>query len=185
MKKVISHGRQAIAITHECWYLITFPFCIRVPYSYTCAIPAMTSNLSFFSSKCKYMLISRKRTPTLPECPLIPTNCKLQMFILTNILVFCCQKICPGHHIYMHAICSKARNILRRFSLQKIITVLILIHSNSCISHRSQMEYACQVWAPHMKWKVSKSLHVKWLYTIGMQTLKIYYHNGVTTMERR
>ena len=48
--------------------------------------------LSLNSSMCKYMLISRKRNSTLPECPLILNNCKLKILILLNILVFCCQR---------------------------------------------------------------------------------------------
>ena len=37
--------------------------------------------LTLNSSKCKYMLISRARNPTLPEYLLILNYCKLQMLI--------------------------------------------------------------------------------------------------------
>ena len=101
--------------------------------------------LFFNSSKCKYMymLISRKRNPTLPECPLILNNCKLQVLILINILVFCCQRIYPGHHIYMHTICSKSRNILC-FLYRKVYNCFNTDTLKQLyISFRSQMEYAC------------------------------------------
>ena len=103
--------------------------------------------LTLNSSKCKYMLISRKRNPTLPECPHILNNRKLQMLILINILVICCQKFCRGHYIHMHAICSKARNILG-FLYRKYYNC-----SNSdtlkqlYILFRSQMD----AWEPHKK----------------------------------
>ena len=90
----------------------------------------LTSSKMYTANNSKFtVLISRKMNPTLTECPLIPNNCKLKMMILINILVFCCQNICPGHHIYMHAICSKARYILG--FLTENITVLILINSIS------------------------------------------------------
>ena len=90
-----------------------------------------------------YTLISRKKNPTLPACLFILNNCKLQMLIFVSTLVFCCQKIYPGNHIYMHAICSKARNILgflyRKFYNCSNTDTLKQLYISFC----SQMEYTC------------------------------------------
>ena len=116
------------------------------------------SNENFLTlnpSKCKYMLISRKKFPTVPDMPLLlhnPPLSKVNTFKHLGVLL--AEDLAWTPHI--QAICSKARQVLgllyRRFynysntdTLEKLYMSLI----------RPHLEYACPVWAPH----TAKDIH--------------------------
>ena len=105
--------------------------------------------LDFNTSKCKYMIVSRKRNPPVPVVPLKLFNSTLDRVdsykylgvLLTDNLSWSSQ---------IESVCQKARHILgllyRRFygqasqeSLQQLYLSLVQPH----------LEYACQVWDPH------------------------------------
>ena len=106
--------------------------------------------LSLNPSKCKYMLISRKRTPTVPSAPLLLHNlplCKVNTFKYLGILLS--DNLSWSPHV--HAVCSKARQILgllyRRFYNFSNSDTLIQLYTSLVRPH---LEYACPVWSPHL-----------------------------------
>ena len=106
--------------------------------------------LDFNTSKCKYMVVSRKRDPPEPDVPLLLFGSALERVdsykylgvLLTGDLSWSLQ---------VETVCQKARRILgllyRRFygrasqdSLKQLYLSLV----------RPHLEYACQVWDPHL-----------------------------------
>ena len=111
---------------------------------------SVANSLSFNTSKCKYMVISRKLTPSLPEMELQLNGEPLQRvesykylgLILSNNLSW---------SAHISSVCSKARQILgllyRRFyscsgpdALKQLYLSLV----------RPHLEYVCQIWDPHL-----------------------------------
>ena len=92
------------------------------------------NTLSFNTSKCKYMVISRKLTPSLLEMELQLNGEPLQRvesykylgLILSNNLSW---------SAHISSVCSKARQILGLYSIEDSTAVLVLILSNNCICH--------------------------------------------------
>ena len=106
--------------------------------------------LCFNESKCKYMIISRKRSPITPanflqlhDIPLQQVDCyKYLGLLLTSNLTW---------STHINSICLKAKRILgllyRRFyanTNQETLKQLYLSHV------RLHLDYACQVWDPHL-----------------------------------
>ena len=95
---------------------------------------SVANSLSFNTSKCKYMVISRKLTPSLLEMKLQLNGEPLQRvesykylgLILSNNLSW---------SAHISSVCSKARQILGLYSIEDSTTVLVLILSNNCICH--------------------------------------------------
>ena len=108
--------------------------------------------LNLNPSKCKYMLISRKRTPSMPDEPLVLGNLPLQRVF--SILVFYYPKTCHG--LLVQATCSKAKKVLgllyQKFYRCSNTNTLIQLYISLVRPH---LEYACLVWAPHM----AKDIH--------------------------
>ena len=106
--------------------------------------------LHLHSLKCKYMIMSHKRSPTLPENPLMLLGSVLEWVNCHKYLgVLLTSDLSWSSHV--GSICTKARHVLgllyRRFhgstsqdSLKQLYLSLV----------RSHMEYACQVWDPHL-----------------------------------
>ena len=111
---------------------------------------SITNFLNFNAAKCKYMIISRKRSPPSPEYPLRLFGCPMQSvdcykylgLLITNNLTW---------STHIDSVCSCAKKILgliyRRFyssanqdTLKQLYTSLV----------RPHLEYACQVWDPHL-----------------------------------
>ena len=111
---------------------------------------SITNFLNFNAAKCKYMIISRKRSPPSPEYPLRLFGCPMQSvdcykylgLLITNNLTW---------STHIDSVCSRAKKILgliyRRFyssanqdTLKQLYTSLV----------RPHLEYACQVWDPHL-----------------------------------
>ena len=106
--------------------------------------------LTLNPSKCKYMLISRKRSPTLPDIPLLLHKlplCQVDTFKYLGILLS--EDLSWSPHI--NAICSKARQVLgllyRRFYNFSNTDTLVQLYTSLVRPH---LEYACPVWAPHL-----------------------------------
>ena len=116
------------------------------------SIEHWTSNnyLTFNMSKCSYMMISRKRYPTLPPHPLMlngQTLKKVECFKYLGLLLSSDLSWTP----HITSICSKAKRLLgllyRRFynfvedrnTLKQLYLSLV----------RPHLEYACPVWDPH------------------------------------
>ena len=95
------------------------------------------------------MLISRKRTPTAPDLPLLLHNLPLSKVNTFKYLgVLLAEDLAWTPHI--HAICSKARQILgllySRFYNYSNVNTLVQLYVSLVRPH---LEYACPVWAPH------------------------------------
>ena len=117
-----------------------------------CKIEQWTSDnyLSFNTSKCKYMIISRKRNPPLPDIPLQLCGSALERvdsYKYLGVLVSCDL----SWSLHIEFACQKARRVLgllyRRFygqasqdSLKQLYLSLV----------RPHLEYASQVWDPHL-----------------------------------
>jgi hypothetical protein len=106
--------------------------------------------LSLNPSKCKYMLISRKRMPNVPDGPLLLGNCPLQkvdVFKYLGVLLSEDMSWCP----HVQAVCSRAKRVLgllyRKFYSYSNTDTLTQLYISLVHPH---LEYACPVWASHM-----------------------------------
>ena len=111
--------------------------------------------LNLNPSKCKYMLISRKRTPSMPDEPLVLGDLPLQRVDAFKYLgVLLSQDMSWSSHV--QATCSKAKKVLGllywKFYGCSNTNTLIQLYISLVRPH---LEYACPVWAPHM----AKDIH--------------------------
>ena len=113
------------------------------------------NSLNLNPSKCKYMLISRKQTPSTLGEPLVLGDLPLQKVDTFRYLgVLLSQDMSWSPHV--QATCSKTKKVLgllyRKFyRCSNTDTIKQLYISLVC----PQLEYACPVWAPHM----AKDIH--------------------------
>ena len=117
--------------------------------------------LTFNPSKCKYMLLSKKNKPTkkppvltIDNIPIERTNShKYLGIVLTSNLTW-------SEHI--HCICSKAKKLLgllyRQFYKNCDPTTLLSLYV--CLI-RPHLEYASQVWNPHLLKDINKIENVQ------------------------
>ena len=106
--------------------------------------------LNFNSSKCKYIVVSRKRAPLVPDVPLLLFGSALERVDSYKYLgVLLSDDL--SWSLQVKSVCQKAWCILgllyRRFyglasqeSLKQLYLSLM----------RPHLEYACQVWDPHL-----------------------------------
>ena len=123
-------------------------------------------------SKCKYMLISRKRTPSMPDEPLVLGDLPLQRVDAFKYLgVLLSQDMSWSSHV--QATCSKAKKVLgllyRKFYGCSNTNTLIQLYISLVHPH---LEYACPVWAPHMAKDIHaiesvQNLHAEWSLITG------------------
>ena len=105
------------------------------------------NHLTFNSSKCKYMLISRKRRVTCPPDLKLDVSSLEQVYSYKYLGLNLTPNLSWSDHI--HSISTKAKKLLyRRFyrntdsqSLLRLCLALVRPHT----------EYARQVWNPHMQ----------------------------------
>ena len=107
----------------------------------------LDNHLTFNTSKCSNMMLSRKRFPTTPLHPLMLNGLHLnKVSWYTSLLDL----------THIRSVCSKAKQILgllyRRFYNHTEGTTLMQLYLSLIRPH---LEYACPVWDPHtMKDKV-------------------------------
>ena len=122
--------------------------------------------LSLNTSKCKYIIASRMRQPTLPSSGLHLKREALEhvrSYRYLSILVT--ETLTWSQHIQQ--VCSKARKLIgmmyRQFYFWANTSVLRSIYITCSCPH---LEYAAQLWDPHVKRDIQmlesvQSLHVK------------------------
>ena len=101
-------------------------------------------------TKCKYMLISRKKTPVTPTVPLLLGNLPLQKVETFKYLgVLISQDMSWSSHV--QTTCSKAKKVLgllyRKFYKCSNTETLVQLYVSLVRPH---LEYACSVWSPHL-----------------------------------
>ena len=127
--------------------------------------------LNLNPSKCKYILISRKRTPTTPEGPLPLGDLPLQRVNTFKYLgVLLSKDMSWSPHV--QTICSKAKKdhglLYRKFYGCSNIDTLTQLYVSLVHPH---LNYACPVWAPHL----AKDIHA--IESVQKFTCKMAIHN--------
>ena len=112
----------------------------------------LDNHLTFNTSKCSYMMLSRKRFPTTPLHPLMLNGLHLNEVEYLGVLLSSDLSWTP----HITSVCSKAKQILgllyRRFYNHAEGATLMQLYLSLIRPH---LEYACPVWDPHtMKDKV-------------------------------
>ena len=111
---------------------------------------SISNFLAFNTSKCKCMVISRKPTPKLPDNQLHLLGMPLQVVESYKYLgLLLSSNMSWSPHI--ESICNKARQILgllyRRFYDSTDPSMIKQLYLSMVRPH---LEYACQVWDPHL-----------------------------------
>ena len=109
----------------------------------------MNKSLQFNISKCKYMVMSRRREPLSPISPLLLNGLAIEevhTFKYLGLLLSSDMSWSP----HIENICSKAKKILGLLYRQYYSHVDIWVIRQMYISLvRPHLEYACTVWDPH------------------------------------
>ena len=111
---------------------------------------AQNNTMAFNTSKCKYMIVSRKHKPSLPPTLCLGSTPLERVHMYKYLGVILTSNLSWSEHI--NSVCMKARKLIgvlfRRFyahtnqlTLFKLYIALI----------RPHLEYACQVWNPYLK----------------------------------
>ena len=112
--------------------------------------------LTFNPKKSKFMLVSRKRSNMSNPPPLVLCNHIISRVYQFNYLgVMITSDLTWSKHI--HSLCTKARKMLgllyRTFYTDSSSTSLLKLYATVI---RPSLEYACQVWDPHLVKDVEK-----------------------------
>ena len=115
-----------------------------------------SSRLIFNSEKCKYMLITRKRSNSLTPPPLsLGPSIIERTYSYKYLGVTISSNLSWSEHI--HAICTKAKRLLgflyRHFYSNANTSSLLKLYISLIRPH---LEYACQVWHPHLLTDINK-----------------------------
>ena len=110
-----------------------------------------TNFLTLNRAKCKYMIVSRRRTTSTPSSPLLleghPLD-QVKMFKYLGVLLS--HDLSWGEHV--QSVCSKARKILgllyRRFYNNAPSNSLVQLYLSLVRPH---LDYASAIWSPHVK----------------------------------
>ena len=111
----------------------------------------MLNAMTFNTTKCKTMIISRKRNQCLPPVPLTLNGTILEVVLTFKYLgVLLSSDLSWTHHI--QGVCSKARKILgllyRRYYQYSDSRTLCQLYLSLVRPH---LDYATQVWDPHLQ----------------------------------
>jgi hypothetical protein len=118
---------------------------------------SLNNSLQFNTSKCKYIIVSRRKTPVTPTTPLLLNGTpieKVESFKHLGLLIS--SDLSWSNH--MNSICSKAKRILGLLyrgyynlvdnnTLKQLYISLVRPHT----------EYGCVVWDPYTRKKYSVS----------------------------
>ena len=127
------------------------------------------NHLCFNTTKCKYMLITRKKRPRPMHPPAILINgTPLDMVDSYKYLgLLISSDLTWSHHI--DSICSKARKILgllyRRFSHDTEPHALLQLYLSLVRPH---LEYGSQVWDPHLQKDINQLERMQKIWTENM-----------------
>ena len=108
-----------------------------------------SNSLNFNISKCKYMVVSRKRMPTTPASPVLLNSIPLERVELFKHLgLVISSDLSWSNHIT--SICAKAKRILgllyRHYYNHVERDVLKQLYISLVRPH---LEYSCAVWDPY------------------------------------
>ena len=111
---------------------------------------SVSNFLNFNAKKCKFMVISRKQSPIIPSSPLELFGSPMQRVDCCKYLgLLITKNLTWSAHI--NSICSNAKKILgliyRRFYTSANQETLKQLYISMVRPH---LEYACQVWDPHL-----------------------------------
>ena len=109
------------------------------------------NNLKFNATKCKYMILSRKKQPIIPNSPLLINNCCLERVnSYKHLGVWITSTLNWSTHI--SEICTRARRqagiIYHKFYGHASNSTLLQLYLTFVRPH---LEYAALVWDPHQQ----------------------------------
>ena len=108
------------------------------------------NHLTFSSSKCYYMIISRKKNPSHPPALKIGSSDLDRVYSYRYLGLFLTSSLCWTEHI--NDICAKAKRMVgllyRRFYKDESPQTLFQMYLALVRPHT---EYASQVWDPHLQ----------------------------------
>ena len=109
------------------------------------------NNIKFNTTKCKYMVISRKKQPIISNPPIVINNCCLERVNSHKYLgVWITSTLNWSAHI--SEICTRARRqtgiIYRKFYGHTSSSTLLQLYLTFVQAH---LEYAAPVWDPHQQ----------------------------------
>ena len=115
-----------------------------------------SSRMMFNPQKCKYMVITRKRSNSLVPPVITLTSSVIERTYSYKYLgVTISSDLSWSEHI--HTICTKARRtvglLYRNFYMNSDTTSLLQLYVSLV---RPLLEYACQVWHPHLVRDIAK-----------------------------
>ena len=131
---------------------------------------SITNHLSFNVSKCKYMIISRKNSPTEP---LYHLGDPIQKWSATNTCAYTFQVICHGRCISLQLVLRPNRSSVCLTGAASPDT-LKQLHLSMIRPH---LDYACLTLLKTRKyWRTCKSLPLGWHLTNGILAIRTYYN---------
>ena len=109
-----------------------------------------TNHLTLNRDKCKYMIVSRRKTVSTPSSPLLLEGHSLEQVEMFKYLgVLLSHDLSWGEHV--QSICSKARKILgllyRRFYNNAPGSALLQLYISLVRPH---LDYASAIWSPYL-----------------------------------
>ena len=138
-----------------------------------------TNFLALNRDKCKYMVVSCRRTASIPSQPLLLDNHPLDQVKMFKYLgVLLSHDLSWGDHV--QSVCSRARKILgllyRQFYNNAPSHSLLQLYLSLVRPH---LDYASAIWSPHVKkdklpWKMFRNLPVIWPQNLGTAVTRIF-----------
>ena len=116
---------------------------------------AARSCLSFNPTKCKFMVVTRKRNPAIPPVVTLGCHTIARVYQYTYLGVTLSADLSWDKHI--HVLCTKAKKMLgllyRSFYPNSSASSLLKLYISLI---RPLLEYACQVWNPYLTKNIEK-----------------------------
>ena len=116
---------------------------------------SVSRRLTFNPEKCKFMVVSRRRNPVDPPVLTLGGHAITRVSQFTYLGVIVTSDLSWSEHI--HVLCTRVKKMLgllyRTFYLNASTTSLLQLYISLI---RPFLEYACQVWNPHLAKDVEK-----------------------------